>query len=87
MRVAVMMEVQEAGVFVVLMLMVRVVGMVLALLLVHADGVLGLVEQGLVVLVDVLLTGDLVGGGLRGRLVGVRDSVAARRLALAWIGK
>lgn len=79
-----MVEVEEAGVVVVLVLMVRVVGMVLVLLFVHADGVLGLVEQGLVVLGGVLLTRDLVGGGLGGRLVGVRDGVTVGRLGLAF---
>jgi hypothetical protein len=67
------------------------------LLLVHADGVLGLVEEGLVggtggggvagggagggagrAGVVVLDAGDLVGGGLGGRLVGVGEDVTVR---------
>ena len=50
------------------------------LFLVHADGALGLVEEGLV-LVGVLLAGGLVHGGLAGGLLAVWDHVAVDMLA------
>jgi hypothetical protein len=83
--VMVMMVREEAVVFVVLVVLgvTRVV-----LLLVHADGVLGLVKQRLVGGagggavggrgVGLLLARELVGGGLGSRLVGVGDHVTVR---------
>lgn len=58
----------------VVVLVLRVVGMVFVLLLLDADRVLGLVEEGLV-RVGILLAGDLVRGGLGGGLLGVGDGV------------
>lgn len=66
--------------------LVRVVGMVLALLLVHADGVLGLVEQRLVGLVGVGLARDLVGRGLGGGLLGVGNGVTGKRFGVSLFG-
>lgn len=57
-------------------LVVGVVGVVRALLLVHADGVLGLVHHALATGVGVLLAGSLVLHGLSGGLLGVGDDVA-----------
>lgn len=99
--VMVVVEVEHAvvflGIVVVVVFGVGVAGGVL--LLVHADGVLGLVEDGLVGRggaggsagggvargrgVVVLDAGHLVGSGLGGGLVGVRHHVAVRVLWLA----
>ena len=82
-RVMVVME-EAAVVFV----HVGPVGVTGEALLLHADGVLGLVEEGLVAGggrgagrrgMGVLLARDLVGGGLGGGLLGVRDGVAGRK--------
>ena len=85
------------GIFVLGFVLLRVGVAGGVLLLVHADGVLGLVEDGLVggagsgggvaggagagargAGVVVLDAGDLVGGGLGGRLVGVGENVTVR---------
>lgn len=71
----------------VVVLVLRVVGMVFVLLLLDADRVLGLVEEGLVGVGGVLLAGDLVRGGLRGRLLGVGDGVTGRELVGVAEGK
>lgn len=80
----VMVVMEEAAVVFVHVRAVGVTGEIL--LLVQADGVLGLVEDGLVTGgggaggggVGVLLAGELVGGGLGGGLLRVRDGVAVR---------